>query len=94
MVRSFGSLFTEDEGILGDADVESIMPTGTIDDELKELLKHERTWPEAAELMAARSPGDAACVSDFSLHCITFHTAPPPSPPHNFFTFPFSDDAL
>ncbi|KAJ7771249.1 gly-x carboxypeptidase [Mycena olivaceomarginata] len=36
---------------------------GTIDDELKGLLKHERTWPEAAELMAARSPGDAARLS-------------------------------
>jgi Gly-Xaa carboxypeptidase len=68
MVRSLASLFMEDEEV---ANVELIMPTGRIDDELKGLLKHERTWPEAAELMAARSPGDAACVSDFSLHCIT-----------------------
>jgi hypothetical protein len=44
------------------------MPTGTIDDKLKALLKHERMWPEAAW-----SPGDAACVFDFSLRCITFH---------------------
>ncbi|KAJ6592579.1 hypothetical protein B0H19DRAFT_1365022 [Mycena capillaripes] len=36
---------------------------GTIDDELKTLLAHERTWPAAAELMAARSPGDAARLS-------------------------------
>ncbi|KAJ7633641.1 hypothetical protein DFH06DRAFT_1222410 [Mycena polygramma] len=36
---------------------------GTIDDELKTLLAHERTWPAAAQLMAERSAGDRARLS-------------------------------
>ncbi|KAF8189622.1 hypothetical protein K438DRAFT_1832892 [Mycena galopus ATCC 62051] len=36
---------------------------GTIDDELKAALDHERTWPIAAQIMADRSPGDAARLS-------------------------------
>ncbi|KAJ7301495.1 hypothetical protein DFH08DRAFT_978660 [Mycena albidolilacea] len=35
----------------------------TIDDELKNALAHERTWPAAAEILAGRSAGDAARLS-------------------------------
>ncbi|KAJ7776333.1 hypothetical protein B0H16DRAFT_1506373 [Mycena metata] len=36
---------------------------GTLDAELKNLLAHEETWPEAAALMAERDPADGARLS-------------------------------
>ncbi|KAJ7797003.1 hypothetical protein B0H13DRAFT_1674651, partial [Mycena leptocephala] len=36
---------------------------GTIDPEVKKALAHERTWPAAAKMIAAWSPGDAARLS-------------------------------